>query len=140
VFPNWDSCEITGSDSDGYGGTLECELFGPLQPQGAEEGATAAPTLTLLAEADPLSPATSIENIAAVDYHTFGNPDDVGHDEDNATVTVPTLVGPEEPEEPLPATGGSIPWSLALFGILALVFGTTLLVVRRRRGEAKPTL
>ncbi len=143
VFPNWESCEVTGQDSAGYGGTLECVLFGPLQPQGVEEGESAAPTITLAAMHDPLSARTSIENIAAVDYHTFGDPEDTGHDEDNAIVTVPTLVSPEEPEEPeepLPATGGTIPWALALFGILALVFGTTLVVTRRRRGEPKPTL
>ncbi len=143
VFPNWESCEVTGQDGDGYGGTLECVLFGPLQPQGANEGASAAPTITLGALHDPLSTATTIDNIAAVDYHTFGDPEDTGHDEDNAVVTVPTLVAPEEPEEPeepLPATGGTVPWALALFGILALVLGTTLVVARRRRGEPKPTL
>ncbi|WP_169580740.1 SpaA isopeptide-forming pilin-related protein [Microbacterium thalassium] len=141
VFPNWESCEVTGQDAAGFGGTLECVLFGPLQPQGTDEGATSAPTITLAATTDATSTVTTIENIAVVDYHTFGDPDDTGRDVDDATVTLPTVILPEEPEEPLPPTGGGNPWPLALLGFLALLAGaTTLVVVRRRRGEVKPTL
>ena len=32
AFPNWESCAVTGQDAGGYGGTLKCVLFGPLQP------------------------------------------------------------------------------------------------------------
>ncbi|WP_214468403.1 SpaA isopeptide-forming pilin-related protein [Microbacterium flavescens] len=131
VFPNWESCEVTGQDSGGYGGTLECVLFGPLQPQGSEEGASAAPTITLAATVDPQSQATSITNVAVVDYHTFGDEGDPGRDSDDATVTVSQLAA-------LSATGGGAVWPLAIFGLLTLLAGATTLVVRRRRGEVKP--
>ena len=134
VFPNWESCEVTGQDGAGYGGTLECVLFGPLQPQGTDEGATAAPTITLAASVHPESTATSITNVAVVDYHTFGDPDDPGRAADEATVTL-------EGTALLPTTGGRDVWPLALLGLIALLAGaTTLVVVRRRRGEAKPML
>ena len=64
VFPNWQTCEVTGQNSAGYGGTLECVLFGPLQPQGANEGASAAPTITLAATVNPASTSSSITNVA----------------------------------------------------------------------------
>ncbi|MHC2997818.1 MSCRAMM family protein, partial [Microbacterium sp. HJ5] len=139
VFPNWESCDVTGQDSAGFGGTLECVLFGPLQPQGVDEGATSAPTITLTAMVSQATTATEITNVAVVDYHTFGDPGDPGRDSDDATVTVPRGVLPEPP--PLPATGGDVPWGLALFGVLALLAGVTALtVVRRRRGGETPTL
>lgn len=131
VFPNWESCAVTGQNGSGYGGTLTCSLFGPLQPVGANEGATSAPTITLAATVNPSSKSTVITNVAVVDYHTFGDPDDPGRDSDDATVTLSQL----------PATGGGDSWPLAVFGFLALLAGAaTLIVVRRRRGEARPTL
>ncbi|MFC0195856.1 SpaA isopeptide-forming pilin-related protein [Microbacterium arthrosphaerae] len=131
VFPNWQSCEVTGQNASGYGGALECVLFGPLQPQGANEGASAAPTITLSATVNPASKASSITNVAVVDYHTFGNPDDPGRDSDDATVLLSAL----------PVTGGSIPPVLVILGLLALLAGTTMIVVtRRRRGEARGTV
>ncbi|HTH04596.1 MAG TPA: hypothetical protein VL916_01950, partial [Ilumatobacteraceae bacterium] len=111
VFPNWTSCEVTGQNSAGYGGMLTCELFGPLQPQGATEGATAAPTITLAATVNPGSKASSITNVAVVDYHTFGDPDDPGRDSDDAIVLLSAL----------PATGGELPPLLVLLGLLALL-------------------
>jgi uncharacterized repeat protein (TIGR01451 family)/LPXTG-motif cell wall-anchored protein len=131
VFPNWQSCEVTGQNGSGYGGTLTCVLFGPLQPQGANEGASAAPTITLAATVNPGSKASSITNVAVVDYHTFGNPDDKGRDSDDAIVLLSAL----------PATGGELPPLLVLLGLLALLGGTTMLIVtRRRRGEVKATI
>lgn len=131
VFPNWETCEVTGQDSAGYGGSLECVLFGPLQPQGANEGASAAPTITLAATVNPASRVSSITNVAIVDYHTFGDPDDPGRDSDDATVLLSAL----------PATGGELPPLLVILGLIALLAGTTMIVVtRRRRGEAKATL
>ncbi len=131
VFPNWLSCAVTGQNGSGYGGTLTCALFGPLQPQGANEGASAAPTITLAATVNPSSKASSITNVAVVDYHTFGNPDDKGRDSDDAVVLLSAL----------PATGGELPPLLVVLGLFALLGGTTMLIVtRRRRGEAKPTV
>ncbi|WP_163630597.1 SpaA isopeptide-forming pilin-related protein [Microbacterium sp. B35-04] len=131
VFPNWQTCEVTGQNSAGYGGTLECVLFGPLQPQGANEGASAAPTITLAATVNPASTSSSITNVAVVDYHTFGDPDDAGRDSDDAIVLLSAL----------PATGGELPPLLVIMGLFALLGGTTLLLVaRRRRGEVKANL
>ncbi|WP_203582287.1 SpaA isopeptide-forming pilin-related protein [Microbacterium hibisci] len=134
VFPNWQSCEVTGQNSAGYGGNLECVLYGPLQPQGANEMPSAAPTITLAATVNPSSTSTSITNVAVVDYHTFGDPDDPGRDSDDAVVQLTSV-------PPLPATGGQLPPLLVILGLLALLGGATMLVVtRRRRGEVKPTL
>ncbi|MEV5071036.1 DUF11 domain-containing protein [Microbacterium sp. LMI12-1-1.1] len=131
VFPNWQTCEVTGQDSAGYGGSLECVLFGPLQPQGANEGASAAPTITLAATVNPASKSSSITNVAVVDYHTFGDPDDAGRDSDDATVLLSAL----------PATGGELPPLLVIMGLFALLGGTTMLIIaRRRRGEVKATV
>lgn len=131
VFPNWQTCAVTGQDAAGYGGTLECVLFGPLQPVGANEMPSAAPTITLAATVNPSTKATTITNVAVVDYHTFGDPDDPGRDADDATVLLSAL----------PATGGGPAPLLVILGLLALLTGATILVVaRRRRGEAKPTL
>ena len=131
VFPNWESCAVTGQDAGGYGGTLNCVLFGPLQPVGANEGASSAPTITLAATINPNTTASVITNVAVVDYHTFGDPGDPGRDSDDATVTLSTL----------PATGGSPALPLIMLGLLALLGGAaTLIVVRRRRGETQPTL
>ncbi|WP_194409413.1 SpaA isopeptide-forming pilin-related protein [Microbacterium cremeum] len=131
VFPNWETCAVTGQGAGGYGGTLECVLFGPLQPAGANEMPSAAPTITLAATVNPASKASSITNIAVVDYHTFGDPDDPGRDADDATVLLSAL----------PATGGGPAPVLVILGLLALLSGATMLVVvRRRRGEAKPAL
>jgi uncharacterized repeat protein (TIGR01451 family)/LPXTG-motif cell wall-anchored protein len=131
LFPNWQSCAVTGQDGSGYGGTLTCVLFGPLQPVGANEGASAAPTITLAATVNPASKVSSITNVAVVDYHTFGDPDDPGRDSDDAIVLLSTL----------PATGGQLPPLLVILGLLALIGGTTMLIVtRRRRGEAKATI
>ncbi|MFK4834629.1 hypothetical protein ACI3KY_02750 [Microbacterium sp. ZW T2_14] len=132
AFPNWQSCEVTGQNGSGYGGTLECVLFGPLQPINSDNGgATVAPRITLSATANPRSSANTITNVAVVDYHTFGDPDDPGRDSDDATVLLSNL----------PATGGGPLTPLLMLGFLALLAGVTAVVVtRRRRGEAKPTL
>ena len=131
VFPNWDSCEVTGQAAGGYGGTLECVLFGPLQPAGSNGGASAAPTITLVAMVSPSSTASVITNVAVVDYHTFGDPEDAGRDSDDAIVLLSAL----------PATGGSPLASLIMLGFLAMLAGVaSVIVIRRRRGEVKPLL
>lgn len=132
AFPNWTTCDVTGEDAAGYGGTLTCELQGPLQPSGSDNGgATAAPALLLSATVDPKSTVNVITNTAVVDYHTFDDPSDTGRDTDDATVLLSGL----------PATGGSAALPLVMLGFLALIAGvTTIVITRRRRGEVKPTL
>ncbi|WP_203582286.1 prealbumin-like fold domain-containing protein [Microbacterium hibisci] len=132
AFPNWQSCEVTGQNGAGYGGTLRCVLFGPLQPINSDNGgASTAPRITLAATVNPSATVNTITNVAVVDYHTFGDPDDPGRDSDDATVLLSSL----------PATGTGTVWPLLTLGFLVLLAGVTAVVVtRRRRGEVKPTL
>ncbi|GAA1326044.1 VWA domain-containing protein [Leucobacter albus] len=123
AFPNWRECDVTGKDSRGYGGTLSCELFGPLQPKGSTEGASAAPEITLAVIVDPGSTRTDITNTATVDYHTFGDPDDSGRDSDSANVL---LWG-------LSVTGGQAAGIATGAAALLLLGGAALLVGRQRR-------
>jgi uncharacterized repeat protein (TIGR01451 family)/LPXTG-motif cell wall-anchored protein len=128
VFPNWTTCDVTGEDAAGYGGTLRCELFGPLMFQGAGLGSSTAPRITLSATVNPASTASVITNVAVVDYQTFNDPTDPGRDTDDATVLLSGL----------PVTGGSAGWPLAMLGLVALLGGATALVIaRRRRGEPR---
>ena len=132
AFPNWSSCQVTGQGAGGYGGTLRCELFGPLQPMGSDNGgASAAPTITLAATVNPAAKGSVITNTAVVDYYTFGNPEDSGRDQDDAVVLLSAL----------PVTGSATVLPLAILALLALVGGVGVLVVaRRRKGESTPVL
>ena len=95
------------------------------------QGPTSPPTITLAATVNPSSSASVITNVGVVDYYTFGDPGDPGRDADDATVTLSSL----------PPTGGGPVLPLVIFGILAMLAGATALVVRRRRrSEAPPTL
>lgn len=120
VFPNWETCAVSGQNAQGYGGTLTCDLFGPLQP------GQSAPTIKLAATVNPSSSASEIDNVAAVVYYTFDNPGDTGRDEDDAVVLL----------TPLAVTGGTIgTWALWA-GLAAVLGGITLLHITRRRKEA----
>ena len=67
-----------------------------------------------------------------VDYYTFGDPDDPGRDADDATVTLSALPRDRWRPDVLP---------LIVFALLALLGGVgRCVVMRRRRGEANPTL
>ncbi|QIG38593.1 DUF11 domain-containing protein [Microbacterium sp. 4R-513] len=117
VFPNWETCAVTGQNGQGYGGTLTCDLFGPLQP------GESAPTITLNAFVNPASSATQIANTGVVDYYTFDNPEDTGRAADSVTVYL----------TPLAVTGATLGlWSLWA-GLAALFGGAALLYVNRRR-------
>lgn len=129
VFPNWESCQIAGANAQGYGGMLTCTLFGPLQPVGV--GTAVAPTLTLTATVAASAPAGQITNVAIVDYHTFGDPDDKGRDSDDAVVTI----GAANKPPTLPATGEPVNGLWLLLGLIGLVGGAGLLVTRRQREE-----
>ncbi len=130
AFPTWDTCAVTGQNSTGFGGTLTCTLFGPLQPTG--ENGSVAPQITLGALISKTAPAGVITNTAVVDYHTFGDPDDAGRDADDAVVLVSLL----------PATGGTTPMWLMWTALLSIVggVGAVVFVTRRRRGERTGTL
>ncbi|WP_396668857.1 VWA domain-containing protein [Microbacterium sp. R86528] len=125
TFPYWETCEVSGADSAGYGGSLECVLTGPLQPLGSDNGGpTTAPTITLTALVNASSTASVITNVAVVDYYTFGDPEDSGRDSDDAIVLLSAL----------PVTGGGPLAAIVMLGLLAVFGGgVTVLVIRRRR-------
>lgn len=147
TFPNWSECDVSGQDSGGYGGTLSCELFGPLQPQGSTDGASVAPEITLAVTVDPEAVRKDITNTATVDYHTFGDPKDAGKHSDSAKVQVTALpVDPKNPDPKNPdpkAPGGKTPGGLPATGaqvtgflgggIALLLLGTGALLWKRRR-------
>ncbi|TXK15967.1 DUF11 domain-containing protein [Microbacterium wangchenii] len=130
AFPNWRTCAVTGQNAAGYGGTLRCELFGPLHPAGSGLGASGAPPITLAATVAPGAGSSTIRNVAVVDSHTFGDPGDAGRHSDDASVRVSLL----------PPTGGGPLAGLLLLGILALAGGATTLIVRRRPREDVETV
>lgn len=122
VFPNWSTCRVTGQDAAGFGGTLACELFGPLQPAGV--GISAAPRIRLAAVVGATAPPGAITNVGVVEYHTFDDPGDSGRDTDDAVILVSLL----------PATGAVPLLWLGWGALTVLVIGAgTLLVVRDRR-------
>ena len=125
AFPTWRTCAVTGQGSGGYGGTLRCELFGPLQPAGADLGASSAPTITLRATVAPDASEGTVRNVAVVDSHTFGDPDDRSRHTDDAVIRVSVLA----------ATGDRTALILLVLGGLAVVIGVTVLVVRRSRKD-----
>ncbi|KIP52725.1 DUF11 domain-containing protein [Leucobacter komagatae] len=123
TFPNWRECSVTGQSSSGYGGTLRCVLFGPLQPNGATGGASQAPTITLSVVVDPASTRTAVTNTAIVEFHTFGDPEDSGKHSDSATVLLWGLA----------ITGGQLGSIAGVAGGLLLLGGAALLWRRRRQ-------
>ncbi len=125
VFANWASCTISGQDANGYGGLLTCKLRGPLQPTSTTDGAWAAPTITLAVTVNPEAKPALVKNTAVVDYHTFGNPEDAGQDDDSVTVSISML-----PPTGLVISGG-------LMGLVGLLLVGGALLMRRKREEAE---
>ncbi|HEX5859997.1 MAG TPA: hypothetical protein VFY91_17950, partial [Microbacterium sp.] len=123
AFPNYTDCAVSGQAAGGYGGTLTCTLFGPLQPAGSGLGASAAPVITLAAMSNPATTVTTIDNVAVVDYNTFGDPDDKGRDADNAVIYLSILA----------MTGSPLADGLIWTALLALFAGAVLMHVARRR-------
>ncbi|WP_402840253.1 VWA domain-containing protein [Microbacterium sp. GXS0129] len=121
VFPNWKDCTVSGASARGYGGTLTCTLFGPLQPQG-DEGVSQAPTVKISTVVDPQVKFSRISNTAVVDYHTFGDPSDAGRASSEANVGVTLL-----------AVTGSQGLGTALLVAIAIMGLGVLLVLRHRR-------
>ena len=129
TFPTWKDCEVTGSNAAGYGGTLSCWLFGPLQPVGAP-GISVAPQVTISGTVAAAANG-EIVNVAVVDYHTFDDPTDTGRATDDAKTVVTGSAPPAQPSSPLAATGmGGTTIALWLAGLLVLL-GAILL--RRRK-------
>jgi hypothetical protein len=120
-FPRWENCKVTGQDAAGYGGTLTCDLFGPLMLS------TSAPDVKVNVTVDPNTTVSAITNTATVDWANFDNSSQTGSAESAVTITVP---------QPLALTGGTLPIVALILGILAVLAGAGAVILgRRRRGE-----
>lgn len=91
-FAGWVSCDVTGADRDGYGGTLTCELNDAGNPVLAV-GAT-APTVTLTVEVLPEIAQDDIVNDARVTSTTIV----VSGDDDTVTTPVKWLAVTATPQ------------------------------------------
>ncbi|MDE0545316.1 hypothetical protein [Microbacterium sp. C7(2022)] len=122
AFPRWDDCELTGTDADGFGGMVECHLFGPLAT-----GAS-APDITL--EVTVASDVTvgTISNTAEV---CWGGPDDGGEivacNDDSASVTI---------TQPLAVTGGTAPLAMGMSAAIVMLLGASAFFFARSRRQA----
>jgi uncharacterized repeat protein (TIGR01451 family) len=137
AFPRWENCTVSGQNSSGYGGTLQCELLGVLGPN-----LTTAPPVTLSVHLNERTTATSIVNTGEVCWGEAPGDDEPGViqcAEDPVTVTVPP-----RPATPA-ATGGGRGLAASGFdgapflwagGALLLVGGLALVLgIRRRQGR-----
>jgi len=128
TFPRWQDCEVTGQDSDGYGGTLHCDLLGVLGPDYPE-----APDIVLDVSVDPGTTSTEVENTGEVCWQNADDTSDdpaVLCDDDSVTVTIP------QPQPSMPATGfGGSPfiWGAAGLVILGGLLVAAGVVIRRRK-------
>ncbi|MEF3405161.1 prealbumin-like fold domain-containing protein [Agromyces sp. CCNWLW203] len=125
AFPRWENCEVTGTDSGGYGGTLHCELLGVLGPN-----YPTAPPIVLDVHVNANTKASSIVNTGEVCWQ---NADDTSPEPavlcDDSTVTV-------QIPQPMAVTGfagGSYLWIGALLLLLGGAFVGGTYVIRRRR-------
>ena len=123
TFPNYTDCAVTGQAAGGYGGTLTCTLFGPLQPAGAGLGAVGRTGDHPCGGVQPEHDRDEIENMAVVDYHTFGDPADSG-----VTRTTRRSIC-----RSLPLTGSPLGGRVDLGASSALFGGVLLVHVTRRR-------
>lgn len=133
TFPRWEDCEVTGQDSDGYGGLLHCDLLGVLGPDYPE-----APDIVLDVHVDPDTTSTEVENIGEVCWQ---NADDTSEDpavvcdDDSVTVTIP------QPKPAIAETGFAgqpFIWGAAGLVILGGMLVAAGVVIRRRKQHGAP--
>jgi uncharacterized repeat protein (TIGR01451 family)/fimbrial isopeptide formation D2 family protein len=124
TVPEWRSCEHTGADARGYGGTVTCILDGTL-----ERGRT-TPAVVVTATVLPSMKPGPLTNVAVVRWI---DPADASagtfQADDDARISV-TLTAAE-----LSATGYPGLWSSLAAAFALLAAGGLLVVVARRREE-----
>ncbi|SDS81547.1 LPXTG-motif cell wall anchor domain-containing protein/conserved repeat domain-containing protein [Paraoerskovia marina] len=131
AFPRWTDCEVTGTDSDGYGGTLECHLNGLLG-----RAATAPPVVLEVTTTEDAELGDAIHNTGQVCWTDSDKPDDgESCTTDDVTVVVSGTTTPVPPKPPLtptlPKTGSDSAGILAAMAAL-LLLGSALVVGARR--------
>ncbi|MFF2274851.1 hypothetical protein [Agromyces sp. NPDC058126] len=148
AFPRWDDCEVTGADSDGYGGLLHCVLNGMIggtQPD--------APDVVLSVVLDPATKVDRVENTGEV---CWNDPDDapVEPQLEPGTVAPAAVLDPElpilcddstvtvrVPQPPAPGiastgfAGGPLLWGAAGLLLVGALLVSVTIVRRRRPGE-----
>ena len=119
-FPHWQNCAVTGADSNGYGGTLNCELSAALGVSAA------APVISLAVVVSPNASGGTITNVATATWKNPSIPSEPAkHVSAQAVVTVTTV-----PPTTLPNTGvaatqmGWLALLLLLGGGLLVMTGT----------------
>jgi large repetitive protein len=119
-FPHWQQCAVTGTDADGYGGTLNCELSAALGVSAA------APVISLAVTVSPNASGGTITNVATATWKNPSIPSEPAkHVSAQAVVTVTTV-----PPTTLPNTGvaatqmGWLALLLLLGGGLLVMTGT----------------
>ncbi|NII70113.1 DUF11 domain-containing protein [Microbacterium ulmi] len=121
-FPRWNECAVTGRDAEGFGGTLECTLLGPLA-MGAS-----APLISLGVTVAGDTTSRSIVNTGEV---CWGPPTgDVAFQACNDDSVQVTLSG-------LAATGGTVPVFTLATGVGAILLGAMFVMYRVVRRQAR---
>ncbi|QEO13602.1 VWA domain-containing protein [Agromyces intestinalis] len=124
TFPRWENCQVTGKDSQGYGGTLRCDLNGVLG-----QNYTSAPEVKLGVHVRPGTTVGSIVNTGEVCWSEVlpdGTSDpQVVCAEDDVTVGLPRIAST--------GFGDGILWYA---GLLVMLGGlvVTIGAIRRRKG------
>jgi uncharacterized repeat protein (TIGR01451 family)/LPXTG-motif cell wall-anchored protein len=137
--PKWNDCAVTGADSNGYGGVLNCNLSGFLVP------GAAAPEIVLNATVLPGTTVSEIPNTAEVCWQ---NPSETGSPRACATSTVvvhippSTVVPPPSSVPPVPPVPGASPVlpntgvdaaGMGWVALMLLISGGALVFFGRRR-------
>ncbi|WP_022888262.1 DUF11 domain-containing protein [Agromyces italicus] len=148
AFPRWDDCEVTGADSDGYGGLLHCVLNGMI-------GGTVpdAPDVVLSVVLDPASKVDRVENTGEV---CWNDPDDAPVEPqaepgavapasaidpelpvlcDDSTVTVEVVKPPAPGIASTGFAGAPFLWGAAGLLLIGALLVSVTIVRRRRPGE-----
>ncbi|MEV8212422.1 DUF5979 domain-containing protein [Leifsonia sp. NPDC077715] len=121
AFPRWQDCAVSG-ERDGFGGTLNCSLFGPIS-----QAAPNTPAITLGVTLRPSTAAASIVNTATLCFADMDDPRQTGCESSTATIYTSRVAL-------LAATGSTLWWvSGAATAILLAGLGTVVLGIRRRR-------
>lgn len=132
-FPRWTDCEVTGKDSSGYGGTLECNLNGVL---GRDK--VAPPVVLDVSTSSTISNGEAIINTGEVCWDDADKPDEgTVCAEDAVVVVVSGMTVPAPPKAPLtpslPTTGADTAGILGAMALLMLIGSAFIVGSRRRR-------
>ena len=136
----WSECTVAGQDDRGYGGTVRCELDGPLAR------GQVAPAITIVTSVDPDAETGDVVNVAEVRW-TGGDDETLGgSDTDDAQVEVRAQdddagdddAGDDDARDDDDELGVTGTEALRLLGVAVLLtmLGVTFVLVTRRRRES----